>query len=363
MVRRSDLPLCRIYLFLIAALLPMPEALWADPVSDFEIQAHRGGRALRPENTLAAFAHAVELGVDTLEMDLAVTGDRVVVVSHDYRLDPAITRGPDGEFLPEDARILIKDLEFKQLQSYTVGEIRRGSDYWYRFREQVPVAGEKIPSLSQVFELVGSLGAQTVRFNLEIKTYPPFPEYTIDHREFVALVMAAIREHGLESRVSIQSFDWRTLEMVQELAPDIPVVCLTVRNFSIDGAWYNLQPGGDGPSPWLAGFDFDDYGGTPALVHAFAGDILSPYYREIDRRVVEEAHRLGLKIIPWTVNDPRIMKKLIGWGVDGIITDTPDRLIRVLEELKADYDSSATPFGQPWNDRRTSTCCRYEGYN
>jgi len=114
------------------------------------------------------------------------------------------------------------------------------------------------------------------------------------------------------------------------------VACLAVMNFSIDGAWYNLQPGGEGPSPWLAGLDFDDYGSIPALVHAFAADILSPYYREIDQQDVEEAHRLGLKVIPWTVNDRRIMKKLIDWGVDGIITDTPDSLIQVLYESKAE---------------------------
>jgi glycerophosphoryl diester phosphodiesterase len=336
LVRRSDLPLCRLCLVLILPVLLIPRALWADPVPDFDIQAHRGGRALRPENTLSAFAHAVDLGADTLEMDLAVTRDRVLVVSHDYRLNPMITRGPDGEFLDENARILIRDLDFQQLQDYSVGEIRRGSDYWYNFRDQALVPGEKIPSLSQVFELVESLGAQTVRFNLEIKTYPPFPEYTIDYRDFVGLVLASIREHGFEARVTIQSFDWRTLEAVKELAPDIPVACLAVMNFSIDGARYNLQPGGEGPSPWLAGLDFDDYGSIPALVHAFAADILSPYYREIDQQDVEEAHRLGLKVIPWTVNDQRIMKKLIDWGVDGIITDTPDSLIQVFNESKAE---------------------------
>ena len=329
------MPFRRIRLLLIFAVFLTPVAPWADANPDFQVQAHRGGRALRPENTLAAFAHAVELGADTLEMDLAVTRDRVVVVSHDYRLNPLLTRGPDGEFL-EEARVLIKDLDFEQLQRYTVGEIKRGSDYWYRFREQTPIPGEKIPSLSQVFELVDSMGAHNVRFNVEIKTYPPFPENTIEYHEFVELVLDSIRKHGFEARVTIQSFDWRTLEIVRESAPNIPTVCLTVRNFSIDGALYNLQPGGEGPSPWLAGFDIDDFGGISELVHAFGAQILSPYYREIDRRDVEEAHRLGLKIIPWTVNDPRVMKRLIDWGVDGIITDTPDRLVRVLEELRAD---------------------------
>jgi len=342
LVRRSDSLLqgvrfCLIFVSLFApAMFGIPIGLWADSSPDFDIQAHRGGRALRPENTLAAFAHAVDLGADTLEMDLAVTRDRVLVVSHDYRLNPTITRGPSGEFIRGDATVLIRDLDFQQLQRYTVGEIRRGSDYWYRFREQEPVPGQKIPSLAQVFDLVDSLGADDLRFNLEIKTYPPLPEYTIGYREFVELVLDLIRRYGLEARVSIQSFDWRTLEVVQELAPELPVVCLTVKNFSIDGAWYNLQPGGEGSSPWLADLDFDEYPGIPALVHAFGADIFSPYYREIDRRDVEEAHRLGLQVIPWTVNDPRIMKRLIDWGVDGIITDRPDLLIQVLEQSETD---------------------------
>jgi glycerophosphoryl diester phosphodiesterase len=327
-------------LFLIFVILLAPAGLFPDSPSDFDIQAHRGGRALRPENTRAAFAYAVDLGVKTLEIDLAVTRDRVLVVSHDYRLNPVLTRGPDGEFLEEDARILIKDLDFEQLQSYTVGEIRRGSDYWYRFRDQEPVPGEKIPSLSEVFELVEFMGAGGIRFNLEIKTYPPFPEYTIDHAEFVKLVLASIRRHGLEARVTIQSFDWRTLKLVKELSPDIPVACLTVGSFSMDGAWYNLQPGREGPSPWLAGLDSDDYGSVSSLVHEFGAGILSPYYREIDLQDVEEAHRLGLKVIPWTVNDGRIMRKLIDWGVDGIITDKPDRLIQLLDDLNKNQQFS-----------------------
>ena len=336
MVRRSKSANRVIFLILVLPLNLIPGVLRADSNPDFDVQAHRGGRALRPENTLAAFAHAIDLGVDTLEMDLAVTRDRVVVVSHDYRFNPTITRGPDGQFLQENEKILIKDLDFEQLQRYTVGEIRRGSDYWYRFREQVPVPGEKIPSLAQVFELAESMGANSVRFNLEIKTYPPFPEYTIEYRDFAELVLASIRQHGFEARVTVQSFDWRTLKVVKELAPDIPVACLTVRNFSIDGASYNLQLGSEGASPWLAGLDSDHFSSIPALVHAFAAAILSPYYREVDRRDVEEAHRLGLKVIPWTVDDRRIMKKLIEWGVDGIITDIPDGLIQVLADLKED---------------------------
>jgi glycerophosphoryl diester phosphodiesterase len=335
LARRSDgshraLQTARV--LLLGWSLLLPGRLAGETPSELDVQAHRGGRARRPENTLSAFAWAVALGVDTLEMDLAVTRDRVVVVSHDYRLNPELTRGPNGNYLDADAEIAIKDLDFQELQRYTVGQIRRGSEYWYRFREQVPVPGETIPSLVQVFELIKAPDAGNVRLNLEIKTYPPFPNNTIDYREFTDLVVRLIRDHDLSSRVTIQSFDWRTLERVRERAPEITIACLTVRNFTIDGVRYNLQPGAEGASPWLAGLDYDDFRSLPELVHNFGASVLSPYYREIEERDVREAHRLGLIIIPWTVNDPRTMRKLIAWGVDGLITDVPDILLEIQDQ-------------------------------
>lgn len=314
-----------LFLFLIVG------SLRADSGPDIEVQAHRGGRALRPENTLAAFRYAIELGVDTLEADLAVTADRVVVISHDCKLNPAITRCPDGEFLDPSERILIRDLTFAELQRYSVGEIKPRTKYWHRFRDQVPVPEARIPALSELFDLARSLEAERIRFNLEIKTYPTFPEYTVDYREFVDLLLELVADYRLESRVTVQSFDWRTLKRVKLLAPAIPVSCLTVRSFAIDGASYNLQPGRNGKSPWLAGLDFDDYDEVSSLVAAFGGQIVSPYYRDIDEEDVAAAHDLGLKIVPWTVNDPRVMKRLVDWGVDGIISDRPDLLLDLLE--------------------------------
>ncbi len=297
----------------------------------FDVEAHRGGRDRRPENTLAAFEYAIKLGVDTLEMDTAITKDRVVVISHDPYLNYKITRDNKGEFLSSNTRLFIKNLTFAELQSYDVGRLNPHTKYYYSHREQKAVDGERIPKLSDVFKLAEKLHARNVRFNIEIKTYPPFPEYTIPREEFVKLVLKVIEEYGLCDRVVIQSFDWNALKIVKYMNPHVKIGCLAVEDFHIEGEEYNLMPGVKGASPWLAGFDYDDYRGHLAkMVKEFGGDIVSPYYRELSKSDIKEAHELGLKIVPWTVNRVDTMYRLISWGVDGLITDKPDLLLKLV---------------------------------
>ncbi len=313
-------------LFSIAGISPS----FAEDLKGFDIQAHRGGRGRRPENTIAAFRYAIELGVSTIEMDLAVTRDRVVVVSHDPYLSGKLVKDSDGRFLPDKEKIFIKDLSLEELKTFFVGEINPSSAYYSSYREQQPFPGERIPTLEEVFNLVREMNNHEVKLNLEIKTYPPFPEYTIEYREFVRLVLETVSRNTMEERVILQSFDWRTLAYARELNPKLKTVCLAGNNLSFNGEKFNLQSGRKGASPWLAGFDFDDYNNNlAALVKDFGADIVAPYYREITKKDVEEAHRMGLKIIPWTVNQEWDMRRLINWGVDGIITDYPD----VLKEL------------------------------
>ena len=317
----------------ILFLLIIVTLIYAEVPHDFDLQAHRGGRDRRPENTLAAFRYAIELGVTTLELDTAVTKERVVVVSHNPRLNPNLTKDSGGKFISGTGRIFIKELNLAELKTYTVGELKPGTGYYYKHREQIAVPGQRIPALAEVFQLCLDLGAEEVRFNIEIKTYPPFPDFTVGGEEFVDLLLAVIGEYKMEQRVSIQSFDWRSLKLIQQKAPEIVIVCLTAGGLSMEQRSYNLQPGRSGASPWLAGLDYDDFSGIVPLVKAFGGDIISPNYREMSKKDVEEAHRLGLKIIPWTVNNEVYMKRLIEWGVDGIITDKPDLLKKLLETL------------------------------
>lgn len=320
-------------LIIPALLINLPLTLFPFD-ADFDTEAHRGGRDRRPENTLSAFEYAVKLGVTTLEFDTAVTKDRVVVVSHNPMLNHEITRKEDGKFIPEDEKIFIKDLTFKELQKYDVGMLNKNTRYGFLHREQTPVQGEKIPSLEQVFKLINNMGNEKIRFNIEIKTYPTAPEYTVPPEEFTALLLEVIKKYRMETRVTVQSFDWNSLKLFRSLAPRIPIGCLTVKTFKVKGEKYNLQPGKDGPSPWLAGFDYDDYrGNIPQLVKDFGGDIFSPYYKELTRQDVEEAHKLGLRVVVWTVNKPDSIRRILSWGVDGIISDRPDVLLEIVNNF------------------------------
>jgi len=300
----------------------------AGPAAGFDLQGHRGARGLAPENTLAAFETALRIGVTTLELDLAMTKDGVLAVSHDRRLNPDHTRGPDGQFLAREGPA-IRSLAFAEVQHYDVGRLKPGTDYARGFPEQRPVDGARIPALTELFDLVKRVGADHVRFNIETKITPTSGAETPDPDAFAAAFAKAVRDAGLTARVSIQSFDWRTLKAMQRIAPDIERVCLTAEALTFD----TIRRGEPGPSPWLAGLDIDEQAGSvPRLVEAAGCATWSPLYRNAKPDEIAAAKALGLKIIPWTVNERADMERLIALGVDGIITDYPDRLRAVMAE-------------------------------
>jgi glycerophosphoryl diester phosphodiesterase len=302
--------------------------LLAAPVQAFDLQGHRGARGLAPENTLAAFETAVAVGVSTLELDLAMTRDDVLVVSHNRRLNPDHTRGPDGKFLETEGPA-IRSLTLAELQRYDVGRLKPGTAYAADFPEQRAIDGTRIPALTELFDMVKPLGADHVRFNIETKVTPSSGAETPDPDTFAAALAKAVREAGLTVRVSLQSFDWRTLAAMRSIAPEIERVCLTVEALNFD----SVRRGEPGPSPWLAGLDVDDFGGSvPRLVAAAGCAVWSPLYRNARPDDVAAAKALGLKVIPWTVNERSDMERLIALGVDGIITDYPDRLRAVMAE-------------------------------
>ena len=295
----------------------------------FDVQGHRGARGLSPENTLAGFARALEIGVTTLEMDVAVTADGVVVVSHDPALNPDITRAPDGQFIvPPGASI--RSLTLDQLRRYDIGRIRPGSRYAALHPEQVPADGERIPTLAEVFALTRRLGAEAARFNIETKVFPDRPDLTVAPEEMAARLVAVLDEAGMTARTIVQSFDWRVLAWLQANRPDVTLAWLTSAHGNAD----TVSPRGGRPSPWLAGHDPAAHGGSvPRMIHAAGGRLWSPDHRSLREDEVAEARALGLAVIPWTVNDPAVMDRLIAWGVDGIITDYPDRLRAVMARL------------------------------
>jgi len=285
----------------------------------FDLEAHRGGRALRPENTLASFANALSMGVDTLELDMGVTRDGVVIVSHERGLNPDLARRPDGQYI--DAGIPYIKLTLPEVKSYDVGQIRPGTAYAARFPEQLSIPGTRIPTLAEVFDLVRRSGDRHVRLNIETKIDPTHPQESLDPRGFVSAVLSVLRREHFTDRVMIESFDWRTLLLVQKQAAEIPTVYLTQQQQPEENIYL------DKGSPWTAGFDPVKYGGSvPRAVKAAGGKIWSPLYEDVTASSIAEAHGLGLPVIVWTVNDPNDMSRLIDMGVDGIISDRPDLL-------------------------------------
>jgi glycerophosphoryl diester phosphodiesterase len=302
----------------------------ASAAGAFDLQGHRGARGLAPENTLEGFALALSIGVSTLELDLGMSQDGVVVVHHDIWLNPDMTRGPDGVFLAQRGPAL-RALTLADLRRYDVGRLKPGTSYGASLPEQRPIDGARIPTLAAVFDLARRSKTDHVRFNIETKMTPSAGADVADPETFAAAVTQAVRNAGLAARVSVQSFDWRTLAAFRRLAPDIARMCLTIER----GNNNNIQRGRPGPSPWTAGLDIDDFGGsTPRLVSAAGCTGWSPLFLDLTDGALKEAKALGLKVIPWTVNERADMERLIGAGVDGLITDYPDRLRAVLTVRK-----------------------------
>lgn len=294
--------------------------------TQFDLQGHRGARGLAPENTLTAFSKALDVGVTTLELDVGITRDGVLVVSHDRYLNPDITRDAAGQFLGERGPV-IATATLAELQRFDVGRIKPGSNYAKSFPAQVGTDGERVPALAALFDLAARRGAD-VRFNIETKISPAAASETLAPEPFVRALIAEIRKAGLARRATIQSFDWRTLQIAQKEAPDIVTVYLTNQQ----GAGDTVQAGKAGASPWLAGFDADDHGGSvPRTVKAAGGTVWSPNFRDLTEALVRETHALGLRIVPWTVNDATDLNRLLDWKVDGIITDYPDRLRALMQ--------------------------------
>jgi glycerophosphoryl diester phosphodiesterase len=287
----------------------------------FDLQGHRGARGLAPENTLAAFRTALDLGVTTLETDLAVTKDDVLVISHDPLLNPDLVRGPDGKWI--DAGPPIRSLTVAELKRYDIGRLNPAAKYAQQFPEQKPVDGERFPTLAEFFAAAGP----DVRFNIEIKTDPTKPDLTVDPNRFAQLAVDAIRLGKAGRRSTIQSFDWRGLIEARRLAPEIATGCLSIESNNMD----TVGRASGQPSPWLAGLDLAAHGGSvPRLASQAGCAVWSPFWRNVTAENVKEAQALGLKVVPWTVNNSSEMTHLIDIGVDGLITDYPDRALPVL---------------------------------
>lgn len=254
------------------------------------VEGHRGARAMRPENTIPAFEYAIKAGADFLELDLAVTKDGVLVVSHDPQLNPRICTAPAGP-------TAIHQLTLAQLRQWDCGTLKNPE-----FPTQQPVPGTKIPTFDEVLALAPQ---GTFHYNVEMKCDPKKPELSVEPAEFARLTAASIRKHKLQKRVVVQSFDFRTLVELRKIAPELPLAAL--------------------------------YSGKPKSFVAISkeaanAETVSPAFSLITPEAVREAHAAGLKVVPWTPNKAEQWDAMIAAGVDAIITDNPAGLI---EHMKA----------------------------
>ena len=292
----------------------------------FDIEAHRGGRALFPENTLQSFANALSMGVDTLELDIGVSQDGVIVVSHERGLNPDLARTAEGVYVTPPGIPFVR-LRLAEIKKYDVGQIRPGSGYAAQFPEQRAVPNTPISNFGGSFGSGAQIGRHPCPSEHRNKDRSESSRWSPDPKRFVELLLAFLDAEKFSDRVMVQSFDWRTLQLVQQLAPAIPTVYLTQQTGST--ATVNL----DKSSPWTAGFNPSEHGKSlPRTIKAAGGAIWSPYFGDVDPALISECHKLGLAVVVWTVNKPADIARMIDMGVDGIISDNPELLRRVADE-------------------------------
>lgn len=291
---------------------------------------HRGAAGLAPENTLSAFARACEIGVDAVEFDILLTADGEAVVHHDFNLKPEITRKKDGRWLEDSSPPAIKDLTLAELKTYDVGRLKPQTPYARRYPEQKAVDGQRIPTLREVVSLLKQQCHRPIELWIEIKTTPEEPGLTPAPEIVSETVVKILREENILERARILSFDWRNLVHVQKVAPEIPTVYLSLEGARLN----NIQSGQPGSSPWMAGFDIDDFAGSiPRAVQAAGGRFWAPHYKQVTFNNIQQAHQLGIQVFVWTPDSRSEMERLIELGADGIITNRPD----ILKELMGKF--------------------------
>lgn len=270
----------------------------------FELQGHRGARGLFAENTIEGFTASLAFPLDSLELDIAVTADGVAVVVHDPELNADLVRGPDGQWLEEKGPSIFS-LTLAQVQAYDVGRVRPGSRPALAHPLQVPFDGARIPTLAALFEATAASG---IRIDVELKTDPDRPSLTVSPDIMVETVLRTARQAGALDRLAIRAFDWRGLVYLRQHHPEIPLAWLT----------------GEDQGPDTPRVVAEAAKGTPYQ------PTWAPSHVTLDLPMLEDAHARGLRVVPWTVNRPEDMARLMAWGVDGLCTDRPDLAVPLL---------------------------------
>lgn len=304
--------------------LPDTDAPAADAAENlpegFDLQSHRGGRGEWTEQSRLAFENSLALGVTTLELDVVISEDGVPVVWHDPTIQPekCSDTGPAAENDPEFPYVgdTVHELNWDQLQTLDCGQLLP------EYPDAEVAEGNRLLQLSDVFEIAA--GHPEVHFNIETKIEAENPEASATPEEYVDIILDEVDAAGVNERTMIQSFDWRTLPLVREADPRIPLVMLYD-----DTTW---TP----DSAWTGEVNYDEVDGDiVAAAEQLDAEVLSPAHalpETTDPAFLDRAHDAGLRVVPWTVNDADRMQTLIDAGVDGIITDYPTTLRGVMDQ-------------------------------
>jgi glycerophosphoryl diester phosphodiesterase len=306
--------------------------------------AHRGGAGLRPENTLAAFAHALEIGVDGFELDVHVAQDGTVVVFHDDELKPEIVRDADGQWLDKPGPLL-QDLPWAALQAYDIGRLKPGSRYGRNYPVQTPQDGERIPRLADVIQLIRRGGGQE-KLWVELKTNFMDRSKTSSPQAMAEAVMRVLAQENFLARTILVGFDWPALIAAKRIEPAVTCWFTTLPQ-----TWFTQDPPPvehwpppraeldrlraleASAAPWTGGFDRPRHGSVIKAAKAAGADGWFPFFGDLNAATVAEARSLGLQVGAWTVDAPEDLSRIAGLGVDGICTDYPDRLASQLTGL------------------------------
>ena len=292
-----------------------------------KIYGHRGARGDLPENTLESFKYLFENNINAYETDILISKDLIPVITHDFRLDPSFTKDNEGNWI-EDENIKIFDLTYEELLKFDVGSINKLSRYGRRFINQKILENQRIPKLSELLDLSLKNISENLLINLEIKSTPDEENLTPSPEDTVKLVVNEINKSNLKDKIIVSSFDWRTLTEIKNQYHEISRAYLTyqqVKGMKIKKTIYNR-------SPWMSFLPFYEDYELPKIIKSEGGKAWHPYRKDITKKLVDISHQEDLPVNVWTVNKEYDMLKMIEYGVDGIMTDYPLRLMELCEK-------------------------------
>jgi glycerophosphoryl diester phosphodiesterase len=297
-----------------------------------KIYGHRGARGDLPENTLESFKYLFDNAINAYETDILISKDLVPVITHDFRLDSSLTKDKEGNWI-KDEDIKIFDLTYDEISKFDVGSLNKLTRYGRRFVNQRSLENQKIPKLSELLELSSKNVLQNLLINLEIKSTPDEKNLTPDPKDLVQIVLNEINNSNLKDKIIISSFDWRILREVKKQSPEIPRAYLTFqqeKGMKIKKTIYSK-------SPWIDHIPLTIVYDLPKIIKELGGSAWHPYYKDINKKAVKDAHDNNLPVNVWTVNDEDDMLKMIEYGVDGIMTDYPLRLKNLCERRNINW--------------------------